>query len=171
MIRTPEELFARAAVCKELLDSKFNGSDGKIYLMICGGGGCVASGALKLEEECNRLIKEKGLEEKVADKEGPRTLIIISNNMFHTERRDVLFMYDVAYENLREVEHIVIVGKRRYDMAVRLKLADIDMERVQICDRDEDLGSCLEKTEGNIYVMTSSVFSNEDKVLEELRKL
>ena len=109
--------------------------------------------------------------EFVADKEGPRTLIIISNNMFHTERRDVLFMYDVAYENLREVEHIVIVGKRRYDMAVRLKLADIDMERVQICDRDEDLGSCLEKTEGNIYVMTSSVFSNEDKVLEELRKL
>ncbi len=107
----------------------------------------------------------------VADKEAPRTLIIISNNMFHTERKDVLFMYDVAYENLRDVEHIVIVGKRRYDMAVRLKLADIDMERVQICDREEDLRSCLEKTEGNIYVMTSSVFSNEDKVLEELKKL
>ena len=66
MIRTPDELFARAAVCKELLDSKFNGSDGKIYLMICGGGGCVASGALKLEEECKRLIQEKGLSEKVA---------------------------------------------------------------------------------------------------------
>ena len=56
MIRTPDELLARAAVCKELLDSKFNGSDGKIYLMICGGGGCVASGALKLEEECNRQV-------------------------------------------------------------------------------------------------------------------
>ncbi len=107
----------------------------------------------------------------VADKEAPRTLIIISNNMFHTERKDVLFMYDVAYENLKDVEYIVIVGKRRYDMAVRLKLADIDMERVQICDREEDLRSCLEKTEGNIYVMTSSVFSNEDKVLEELKKL
>lgn len=107
----------------------------------------------------------------VADKKGPRTLMIISNNMFHTERKDVLFMYDVAYENLREVEHIVIVGKRRYDMAVRLKLGGIDMERVQICDRDEDIRSCLEKTEGEIYVMTSSVFSNEDKVLEELRKL
>ena len=69
MIRTPEELFARAAACKELLDSKFNGSDGKIYLMICGGGGCVASGALKLEEECNRLIEEKGLI-SVKDDEG-----------------------------------------------------------------------------------------------------
>ena len=107
----------------------------------------------------------------VADKEAPRTLIIISNNMFHTERKDVLFMYDVAYENLKDVEHIIIVGKRRYDMAVRLKLGDIDMERVQICDEAEDLRSCLEKTEGNIYVMTSSVFSNEDKVLEELKKL
>ena len=107
----------------------------------------------------------------VADKEAPRTLIIISNNMFHTERKDVLFMYDVAYENLKDVEHIIIVGKRRYDMAVRLKLGDIDMERVQICDEEEDLRSCLEKTEGNIYVMTSSVFSNEDKVLEELKKL
>ena len=109
--------------------------------------------------------------EFVTDKESPRTLIIISNNMFHTERKDVLFMYDVAYENLKDVEHIVIVGKRRYDMAVRLKLADIDMERVQICDEPEELRSCLEKTEGNIYVMTSSVFSNEDKVLEELKKL
>ena len=107
----------------------------------------------------------------VADKEAPRTLIIISNNMFHTERKDVLFMYDVAYENLKDVEHIVIVGKRRCDMAVRLKLAGIDMNRVQICDEAEDLRPCLEKTEGNIYVMTSSVFSNEDKVLEELKKL
>ena len=107
----------------------------------------------------------------VSEKEGPRTLIMISNNMFHTEHKDVLFMYDVAYENLKDVEHIIIVGKRRYDMAVRLKFADIDMERVQICDKDEDIRSCLEKTEGNIYVMTSSVFSNEDKFLEELRKL
>ena len=56
-------------------------------------------------------------------------------------------------------------------MAVRLKFADINMEKVQICDNDSDIRSCLEKTEGNIYVMTSSVFSNEDKFLEELRKL
>ena len=32
MIRTVDELKARASVCKELLDSKFNGSDGKTYL-------------------------------------------------------------------------------------------------------------------------------------------
>ena len=66
MIRTVDELKARASVCKELLDSKFNGSDGKTYLMICGGGGCVASGAMKLEEECNRIIAEKNIGDKVA---------------------------------------------------------------------------------------------------------
>ena len=119
----------------------------------------------------DKIREELGLVDFVSEKEGPRTLIMISNNMFHTEHKDVLFMYDVAYENLKNVEHIIIVGKRRYDMAVRLKFADIDMEKVQICDRDEDIRSCLEKTEGNIYVMTSSVFSNEDKFLEELRKL
>ncbi len=106
----------------------------------------------------------------VADKEAPRTLIIISNNMFHTERKDVLFMYDVAYENLKEVEHIIIVGKRRYDMAVRLKLGDIDMSRVQICDSPEELKPALEKTEGNIYVM-NLLHSGGDRSLEELRRL
>lgn len=107
----------------------------------------------------------------ISDKPGPKTALIISNNMFHTERKDVLFMYDVAYENLRNVDHIVLVGKRRYDMAVRLKLGEIDMFRVRICDSSGDLRACLEGTEGNIYVMTSSVFSNEDKILEELKKL
>ncbi len=107
----------------------------------------------------------------IADKPGPKTALIISNNMFHTEHKDVLFMYDVAYENLKDVDHIVIVGKRRYDMAVRLKLGKIDMSKVQICDSEEELKPCLERTEGNIYVMTSSVFSNEDKILEELKKL
>ncbi len=107
----------------------------------------------------------------VADKPAPRTLIIISNNMFHTERKDVLFMYDVAYENLKDVEHIIIVGKRRYDMAVRLKLADIDMERVQVCDKAEELRAALEKTEGNIYVMNLLHISGGDKSIEELKKL
>ena len=39
MIRTTEELLKRAAVAKEMLDTKFNGNDGKTYIMLCGGGG------------------------------------------------------------------------------------------------------------------------------------
>lgn len=90
----------------------------------------------------------------VAEKQGPRTAVIISGNMFHTERKDIIFMYDVAYENLKDVEYIVIVGARRYDMAVRLKLAGIDMNRVLICDNENNISESLRKTEGDIYVMT-----------------
>ena len=45
MIKTTEQLLARAAAAKEMLDVKFTGNDGKTYIMLCGGGGCTASGA------------------------------------------------------------------------------------------------------------------------------
>ena len=38
MIKTTEQLLARAAAAKEMLDVKFTGSDGKTYIMLCGGG-------------------------------------------------------------------------------------------------------------------------------------
>ncbi len=109
MIRTPEELFARAAVCKELLDSKFNGSDGKIYLMICGGGGCVASGALKLEEECNRLIHEKGLEEKVAVRKVGCFGLCSQGPFIRVFPKDVLYRL-VKKEDIKEIIEKDVIG-------------------------------------------------------------
>ena len=109
MIRTPEELFARAAVCKELLDSKFNGSDGKIYLMICGGGGCVASGALKLEEECNRLIHEKGLEEKVAVRKVGCFGLCSQGPFIRVFPKDVLYRL-VKKEDIEEIIEKDVIG-------------------------------------------------------------
>lgn len=101
----------------------------------------------------------------IAQKPGPRTAILIAGNMFHTENKDVLYMYDVAYENLATVEYIIIVGERRYDMAVRLKLAGVDMKKVQICETEDDLPACLEKTEGDIYVMSPLHAQTTSKLL------
>ena len=56
---------ARAAAAKEMLDVKFNGSDGKTYIMLCGGGGCTASGANALEQQLHHVIEEKGIGDKV----------------------------------------------------------------------------------------------------------
>lgn len=89
----------------------------------------------------------------VAKHEGTRTAVIIAGNMFHSAYKDVIFMYDVAYENLKDVDYIVIIGERRYDMAVRLKLAGIDMEKVQICE-EKELEDRLENTKGDIFVLT-----------------
>ena len=101
----------------------------------------------------------------IAQKPGPRTAIIIAGNMFHTENKDVLYMYDVAYENLAGVEYLIIVGERRYDMAVRLKLAGVDMKKVQICETEDDLPACLEKTKGDIYVMSPLHAQTSSKLL------
>ena len=101
----------------------------------------------------------------IAQKPGPRTAIIIAGNMFHTENKDVLYMYDVAYENLAGVEYLIIVGERRYDMAVRLKLAGVDMKKVQICETEDDLPACLEKTKGDIYVMSPLHAQTNSKLL------
>ena len=109
MIRTPEELYARAAVCKEILDSKFNGSDGKIYLMICGGGGCVASGALKLEEECNRLIEEKGLSEKVAVRKVGCFGLCSQGPFIRVFPKDVLYRL-VKQEDINEIIEKDVIG-------------------------------------------------------------
>ena len=109
MIRTPEELYARAAVCKEILDSKFNGSDGKIYLMICGGGGCVASGALKLEEECNRLIEEKGLSEKVAVRKVGCFGLCSQGPFIRVYPKDVLYRL-VRKEDIEEIFDVDVIG-------------------------------------------------------------
>ena len=65
MIKTTEQLMARAAAAKEMLDVKFNGSDGKTYIMLCGGGGCTASGANALEQQLHHVIEEKGIGDKV----------------------------------------------------------------------------------------------------------
>lgn len=104
-------------------------------------------------------------------RERPCTSVIIADNMFHTDRRDDLFMYDVAYENLRDVDYIIVCGKRRYDLAVRLKLAGIDMARVQVCDDEEKIGGCLKKTEGEICFLTLLHNDRNDKISEALKKL
>ena len=65
MIKNFEELKKRIAEDEVAFKAKFDGSDGKRWLMLCGGTGCVASGANKVKERFEQLIKEKNLEKKV----------------------------------------------------------------------------------------------------------
>ena len=91
--------------------------------------------------------------------------------MFHTDNKDVLFMYDVAYENLRNTDYIIICGKRRYDLAVRMKLGGMDMSKVQLCGAPEEIKACLEKTAGDICIMTLLHAESDAALMKELRKL
>ena len=65
MFKTCEELRAKIAEYTAELDSKFNGCDGKRYIMLCGGTGCVAGGTMNIKEKFEEYIKECHLEDKV----------------------------------------------------------------------------------------------------------
>ncbi len=65
MIKTREELEAKIQKCTAELNSKFDGSDGKRYIMLCGGTGCIASNTMGIMERFEALIAEHGLGDKV----------------------------------------------------------------------------------------------------------
>ena len=65
MIKSFDELKQKAQNCSACLNAKFTGSDGKRHIVLCGGTGCLSSHSDEIKEEFERLIKEKGLEDKV----------------------------------------------------------------------------------------------------------
>ena len=65
MIKNFEELKKVSASCASCLSAKFTGGDGKRHIVLCGGTGCLSSRADEITELFNKLVKEKGLEDKV----------------------------------------------------------------------------------------------------------
>ena len=66
MIKNFDELKQLQTKCAACLNAKFEGADDKRYLVLCGGTGCISSRSNEIADELKRLIKEHGLENKVA---------------------------------------------------------------------------------------------------------
>ena len=65
MIKNFEELEQKCAECSSCLDAKFTGSDGKRHIVLCGGTGCLSSHSDEIRAKFEKVIKERGLEDKV----------------------------------------------------------------------------------------------------------
>lgn len=65
MIKTFEELEQRCNACSSCLDAKFKGSDGKRHIVLCGGTGCLSSHSDEIKVKFEKVIKQRGLEDKV----------------------------------------------------------------------------------------------------------
>ena len=65
MIKNYEEFNVKSEKCAECLKTKFSGADGKRHILICGGTGCLSTGAAAIKEEFEKKIVEKGLQDKV----------------------------------------------------------------------------------------------------------
>ena len=65
MIKTFADLSQISEKCISCLNAKFDGSDGKRHVVMCGGTGCLSSHSDKIRERMAELVKEKGLDDKV----------------------------------------------------------------------------------------------------------
>ncbi len=65
MIKTDDELKERISKCTKCLDIKFNSTDGKRAIVVCGGTGCLSSNSDQIKNRLLELIKENHLEDKV----------------------------------------------------------------------------------------------------------
>ncbi len=66
MFKTCEELKSKIAEYTTELAEKFDGSDGKTYLMLCGGTGCIAGGTMDIRGALEKSIAAHHLEDKIA---------------------------------------------------------------------------------------------------------
>lgn len=65
MIRNFEELNAKIEECSTNLAKKFTGGNGMRAVVLCGGTGCISSNSVAIKEKFERLIKEKGIDNRV----------------------------------------------------------------------------------------------------------
>ena len=56
MIKTEKELRAKIATCTGNLKCKFEGTNGKRALIVCGGTGCLSSDSAAIIEEIERIL-------------------------------------------------------------------------------------------------------------------
>ncbi len=65
MIKTTGDLKEKVNSCSACLNAKIEGTNGKRAVVLCGGTGCLSSDSDAIREKFVKLIKEKGLEDKV----------------------------------------------------------------------------------------------------------
>ena len=64
-ITSREELQAKMCSCTETLKAKFEGTNGKRAVVLCGGTGCLSSNSAEILAKIQKLVEEKGLSDRV----------------------------------------------------------------------------------------------------------
>ncbi len=64
-MKTFAELDAKICSCKDALNSKIDGSNGKRAILLCGGTGCLSSDSMQIKEKFEELICANDMQDKV----------------------------------------------------------------------------------------------------------
>ncbi len=117
MYSTAEELQRDVQRFTDELHGKFDGSDGKTYLVFCGGTGCMAGGTPDLIAEAKKLIADEGLEESVVTRQVGCFGLCSQGPFVRVYPGDILYrlvkledMYDIVHKHIiggEIVEHLI----------------------------------------------------------------
>lgn len=67
--------------------------------------------------------------------------------------QDISWLYDIDFELLKnkDIDTFICVGPFAYDIATRIKLANIDEDKIKICPDLKDIKKYLDNSKGDIY--------------------
>ena len=93
--------------------------------------------------------------EYIKDKKGTKTVAIgFTRISGRYDLKDLSWIYDINFELLKDksIEKIILIGPFAYDLAVRLKQANIDSKKFLYClDYQNSLDFCLKNVLGDLY--------------------
>lgn len=103
----------------------------------------------------------------IKDKKGTKLLLILNDN--YADGRDVSWIWDANFELISNFENdIYVSGKRAYDMALRLKYANVDTKLIHIePDIKKAFESCTKSCDNNYDLNILPTYT----ALLELKKL
>lgn len=90
------------------------------------------------------------LNEDPANKE---LLFVLNDNI--ADGRDVSWIWDINFEDIKNVDRIITAGTRPYDIAIRIKTSGFDAKKIIPCLTIEEAIKELYKTSGKKYVIAN----------------
>ncbi|WP_175429463.1 Mur ligase family protein [Clostridium acetireducens] len=90
------------------------------------------------------------------DKRNINLAVLLNDN--YADGRDVSWIWDVNFEKLSylNINKIMISGIRLYDMAIRLKIANLNANNFVLCENDENLLKEIKQCDTNIvYILAT----------------
>lgn len=127
-------------------------------------------GTLLLSKNETPLSYNQSLE-YVKSKKGSKTVAIgFTRISGRYDLKDLSWLYDINFEllNDKSVEKIILIGPFAYDIAARLKVANIDSKKFEYCiDYTNSLDYCIKHTKGDLYCVV--YFDLDYKYIDELK--
>lgn len=92
---------------------------------------------------------------KAMDEDGKNKdlLFVLNDNV--ADGYDVSWIWDINLSYLKNVDRVICSGLRAYDMAIRMKNGNVDINKIEVYEKIEEAVESLFKTENDKFVITN----------------